>query len=88
MEELFDLYARHKRVKEEPGRITLMIEIEGGHVLGHRQVNRLVPSPFKGFRAFPILYEFASDARSQAVTPCSMLFISPRNSPVISSPGR
>ncbi len=58
MDELFDLYARYKRGKEEPAQIALMIESEGGEVLEHRQVSRLVPSPFKGLRVFPLLYAF------------------------------
>ena len=35
-----------------------MIETEGGNVLEYRQISRLINSPFKNLRIFPILYEF------------------------------
>ncbi len=58
MNELFDLYAKHKRGKQEPLEITSLIEAEGGEVLEHCQVSRLINSPFGKLRVFPMLYGF------------------------------
>ncbi len=58
MNELLDLYAKYKREKKEPKQISSMIETEGGSVLEYRQISRLINTPFKNLRIFPILYEF------------------------------
>ena len=58
MDELLYLYSKYKRGKREPPLISAVIESEGGQVLEHRQVSRLINSPFKSLRILPILYEF------------------------------
>ena len=58
MDELLDLYNQCRRAKKEPAQIESLIEAEGGEVLEHRQVSRLIPSPFGSLRVLPMLYEF------------------------------
>lgn len=58
MQEIIDMYKVYRRGQREPAEISSAIEAEGGQVLEQRRVSRLVPSPFHGLRAFPLLHEF------------------------------
>lgn len=61
MNELATVYTIWRRGKDEPRQIQAQIEALGGRVLEHRQISRLVPSPFSSLRAYPIIYEFRVD---------------------------
>ncbi len=56
--DIFDLYALYQRSRHEPNEIIEQIESDGGQVLERRLVSRIVPSPFRNLRPFPLLYEF------------------------------
>jgi len=47
-----------RRNREEPYSIRSIIEAEGGEVLAWRQLGTFRRSPFRGLRAYPIIYEF------------------------------
>jgi hypothetical protein len=59
--ELVTVYTNYRRGKDEPRQIQAAIEALGGRVLEHRQISRLVVSPFSKLRAYPLLYEFRVD---------------------------
>ncbi len=58
MNELFQLYRKYRRSKEEPAELIAFIEAEGGEVLEHRAISRVVPAAFSALRILPMLYEF------------------------------
>ena len=61
MFELLDLYAKYKRGKTEPTELCVAVESWGGTVVEHRQISRLIRSPFCGLRVFPIVYEIRAN---------------------------
>ena len=58
VEQVWSLWSLARRSRVEPPVLRAVIETEGGQVLESRQLSSFRRSPFRGLRAYPVVYEF------------------------------